>query len=89
MIDAQGLLLELTELAREIRMAVSEGVPGAMPALNHAEQLREEASQAIHAGRRNERDRRDQEARRARRQDLVERLAAINTRLDEIDLLLP
>ena len=89
MSDAQGLLLELTELAGEIRMAVSEGVPGASPALSRVEQLREEASQAIRAGRRGDRDRRDQEARPARRPEVIARLAAINARLDEIDLLLP
>ena len=87
--SAQELLLELNELTRELRILVSEGVPGSRQALDHAEQLREEASQAIRAGRQSERDVRALQARRARRDELLARLTAINTRLDEIDLELP
>ena len=88
MSDARELLLELNELTREVRGMMSEGVPGSTQALNYAEQLREDASQAIRAGRRGEKDKRAQDARKSRREDLAKRLAAISTRLDEIDSLI-
>lgn len=87
MSQVSDLLAELSQIVAELQHIAQEGVPGAGQALGTAERLRAEAATLVREGRRN-RGSRDQDARERRREELARRVAALNTRLDEIDILL-